>query len=76
MNIDNLIKNNIKTTKQHGNRVLVFNGNDQLISIHSTIELGKSYFSMSNDDFYNFYGFNFVPEGKYWELSKRASEKM
>jgi hypothetical protein len=74
--MDDFIKNIIKKPVQKGNTVFIYNGKNELIKTYSTIELGKSYFSMSNDSFYNIYGFNFVPIGKYWELSKRAAGKM
>jgi hypothetical protein len=74
--MDDFIKRLIKNTIQKGDRVLVYNGNNELVETHPTVELGKAYFSMSNDSFYNIYGFNFVPSGRYWELSKRAAGKM
>ena len=70
------IKMSIKTPKQVGSMVFVHNGAGELVETHKTIELGKAFFSMSNDAFYNTYSFNFVPEGKYWERSKRAAGKM
>jgi hypothetical protein len=76
MSIDDFIKNSIKRPVQRGNEFFVYNGNNELVKTYSTIELGKAYFSMSNDNFFNVYGFNFVPSGRYWELSKKAAGKM
>lgn len=76
MNLDTYLKNNFKTPKQVGDRVLVYNGNNELVQVYSTIELGKAYFSMSNDSFFDLYGFNFVPRGRHWKLSKKAAGKM
>jgi hypothetical protein len=76
MDINELIRNIIKRPFQRGNKVLVYDGNNKLIETHSTIELGKAYFSMSNDSFFDVYGFNFVPSGTYYELSKRAAGKL
>jgi hypothetical protein len=74
--MDDFIKNIIKKPVQKGNTVFIYNGNNELVKTYSTVELGKAYFSMSNDNFFNVYGFNFVPSGRYWELSKRAAGKM
>jgi hypothetical protein len=74
--MDDFIKNIIKRPFQRGDKVLVYNGHNKLIETHSTIELGKAYFSMSNDSFFDVYGFNFVPNGRYHELSKKAAGKM
>lgn len=70
------IKSLIKTPIQQGSTVHVYDGNGKLLESYPTVQLGKAYFSMSNDAFYNTFGFNFVPEGQYWELSKRAAGKM
>ncbi|GIO18134.1 hypothetical protein J18TS1_12340 [Oceanobacillus oncorhynchi subsp. incaldanensis] len=76
MDLDAFIKNSIKTPKQVGRKVYVYNGNHELVKVYDAIELGKDYFSMSNDIFFDIYGFNYVPRGRYWELSKRAAGKM
>lgn len=76
MSIDNYLKNLVKKPIQKGDTVFVYNGNDELIRTYRTIDLGKQFFSMSNDSFYAAYGFNFVPEGLYWELSKKVAGKM
>lgn len=69
--MDDFIKRLIKNPIQKGDKVKVYNGNNELVKTYSTLELGKAYFSMSNDSFFNVYGFKFVPSGKYYELSKR-----
>lgn len=76
MDINEFIKNSIKKPIQKGDKVFVYNGEDELIETHSTIELGRGFFSMSNDTFYNFYGFNFVPTGIYYNISKRLAGKL
>ncbi len=74
--MDDFIKRLIKNPIQKGDKVLVYNGNNELVKTYSTVELGKAFFSMSNDSFYDVYGFNFVPRDPYYELSKRAAGKM
>ena len=76
MNIDDFIKNGIKRPVQKEDKVYVYNGNDKLTNIYSTIELGREFFSMSNDAFHRIYGFNFIPKGRWFELSKRAAGKL
>ncbi|MFS0643812.1 hypothetical protein [Siminovitchia sp. 179-K 8D1 HS] len=76
MDLDNFIKNSIKNPKQVGSKVFVYNGNGELVETYDAVELGKAYFSMSNDIFFDIYGFNFVPKGIWWERSKRAAGKM
>jgi hypothetical protein len=76
MNSDDLLKNSIKNPRQIGNKVLVYNGNNEVVEVYPTLELGKAYFSMSNDSFFDIYGFNFVPRGTYWGLSKKLAGKM
>jgi len=76
LSIENYIRNIIKKPIQRGKTVFVYNSNNELIKTYQTIELGKAYFSMSNDNFFDVFGFNFVPNGQYWELSKRAAGKM
>ena len=76
MDFEEYTYNRILTPKQFGAVTLISDGNGALVKKYSTVELGKAYFSMSNDAFFNIYGFNFVPEGDYWERSKRAAGKM
>ncbi|MEV9641744.1 hypothetical protein ABZ756_13670 [Mammaliicoccus sciuri] len=80
MDIDAIIAHKIKTfikkPKQVGSVVFVHNGAGELVETHKTIDLGKAFFTMSNDAFFDKFGFNFVPEGTYWERSKRASGKL
>lgn len=76
MNVDEYIKSQIKKPVQRGNTVYVYDGNGRLVNTYPTLELGEAWFSMSNDGFYNLYGFSFVPQGIYWELSKRKAGKM
>ncbi len=76
MDIKDFIKNSIKKPIQRGDKVFVYNGHNELIATHSTIDLGKAFFTMSNDAFYNIYGFNFVPEGRYYDLSKKVAGKL
>lgn len=64
----------IKKAVQMGDIVMVYS-NGELVETHQTVQLGRAYFSMSNDAFYETYGFNFVPSGEHWELSKRAAGK-
>lgn len=72
MNISDLIKNPV----QKGSTVFVYNGSGRLVKTYSTLQLGKDYFSMSNDRFFSIYGFNFVPSGPYWQICKKAAGKM
>lgn len=76
MDLDHLMKKLIKRPVQNGSVVLVYNGDGEIVERYRTVDLGKAYFTMSNDLFYKLYGFNFVPSGEYWELSKRAAGKM
>lgn len=39
---------------------------------HYKWDLAKAFFSMSNDDFFNVYGFNFVPKGRLWTEAKET----
>lgn len=76
MNLDKFIKDSIKKPVQVQDRVFVYDGNGKIIEKHNTIDLGKAFFTMSNDVFFKVYGFNFVPQGGWWEKSKRAAGKM
>ena len=76
MNLKEYMNTRILTPKQFGAVTFIYNGNGSVTKKYSTEELGKAFFSMSNDVFFNIYGFNFVPEGVYWERSKRAARKM
>lgn len=76
MDAASFLKKYYKKPVQKGHVVLVYNGHGEVIERHKTVDLGKAYFSMSNDCFYNIYGFNFVPKGHYWELSKKAAGKL
>jgi len=76
LDINEFIANSIKTPKQIGSVVLVYNGNGKVIETHRAIDLGKAFFTMSNDAFFDIYGFNYVPRGIWWEQSKRAAGKM
>lgn len=38
---------------------------------HNQWDLAKDWFQMSNDDFFNQYGFNFVPKGQLFDEAKR-----
>lgn len=70
------IRSIIKTPKQRGDKVYVHDGNGVWVATYDALELGKAYFSMSNDMFYNIYGFSFVPSGALYEKSKRAAGKL
>ena len=76
MDLDAFIKNSIKNPKQVGSKVFVYNGYNELVETHNALDLGKAYFNMSNDIFFEVYGFNYVPRGVWWERSKRAAGKM
>lgn len=76
MDLDAFIKSKLKTPKQIGSKVFVYDGNGKLVETHNAIDLGKAYFNLSNDIFYEIYGFNYVPRGIWWERSKRAAGKM
>jgi hypothetical protein len=76
LELDEFIANIIKNPKQIGSKVLIYNGNGKLVETYNAIDLGKSYFNMSNDIFFEIYGFNYVPRGIWWERSKRAAGKI
>lgn len=72
----NFLKDLIRIPKQFGDKVYVYNGNGDLVKTYNTLDLGKAYFSMSNDIFYDIYGFNYVPEGIWWQRCKKAAGKL
>lgn len=76
MDLDSLIKNRLTRPIQKADKVFVYNGHNELVKVYPAIELGKAYFTMSNDTFFDVYGFNYVPRGIWWDRSKRAAGKM
>lgn len=76
MDTSDLIASMIKNPKQIGDKVFVYDGNDKLVHVYDTLDLGVSFFTMSNDIFFEMYGFNFVPRGIWWEKSKMLAGKM
>lgn len=62
MDISDLMNFDIKRPIQKGSKVYVYDINDKLIEVHETSKLTKDFKSMTNDCFYDFYGFNFIPK--------------
>ncbi len=48
--------------------MIIYNTGD--IKLYDAVELGCEWFRMSNDAFFNKYGFNFVPKGKLYDVCK------
>lgn len=71
-----MIDFDIKNPKQIGEMVYVTNAKGNLIEVHSGLQLGVQFFTMSNDQFYNKHGFNFVPKGDLWRKAKIKAGKM
>jgi len=76
LELEDFLANSIKNPKQVGGKVFVYNGKGKLVETYNAIDLGKAYFNMSNDTFFDIYGFNYVPSGIWWQRSKRAAGKM
>ena len=64
-NIEKVLIDMMRRPVEKGDTVYILNGADQVVEHYHVLELSKAFFMMSNDDFYELYGFNYVPKG-YW----------
>lgn len=65
----------ICSVKQVYDIVYVMDESGNIIETYRALELAKKWFRTSNDSFFETYGFNWVPRGRYYEEARRQIEK-
>lgn len=74
--LDRFRRDGIRKPVTHGQSVYVYDGHNNLVECYSAVELGVSFFKMSNDSFYDMYGFNWFPKGRVFDIAKRKATEM
>lgn len=70
------MRTTIKRPVQCGRVIIVLDENDREIEKHDAVQLAMNWFRMTNDGFFQLYGFNWVPKGLLFDQAQRRLEEI
>jgi len=73
--VKELLDKSVCDVVQKGQTVFTYNVAGEIVSLHNTIDLAIAFLTMSNDDFFRQFGFNFVPDSKYKQLAQAEIDR-